>query len=135
MNIATITEKLTACSGWQARYREIMLLGEQLPALPDELKVPSALVSGCDSNVWLYLELDDSQQQMVLMADSDTRIVRGLLTIIIAAFAGKSPQQAAQADVYGLFQSLGLIAHLSPSRGNGIRAIVEQIQLAAKQYD
>ena len=97
--------------------------------------MPSALVSGCDSNVWLYIELDDSQQQMVLMADSDTRIVRGLLTIIYCRLCRKSPQQAAQTDVYGLFQSLGLIAHLSPSRGNGIRAIVEQIQQTAAQFD
>ncbi|WP_339142641.1 SufE family protein [Pseudoalteromonas galatheae] len=132
MNIEHITKKLSESHGWQAKYREIMLLGKQLPSLPDALKVDSALVSGCDSKVWLYLDLDENAQQLVLIADSDTRIVKGLLAIIIAAYASKTPEQASQFNAYELFESLGLIAHLSPSRGNGIRAIVEQIQAKAE---
>ncbi|GEK09191.1 SufE family protein [Pseudoalteromonas sp. McH1-7] len=133
MNIENITKKLSESHGWQAKYREIMLFGKQLPELPEALKVGSALVSGCDSKVWLYVDLDESAQQLVLIADSDTRIVKGLLAIIIAAYAGKTPEQASQFSAYTLFESLGLISHLSPSRGNGIRAIVDQIQMQANR--
>ncbi|MBD1581421.1 SufE family protein [Pseudoalteromonas sp. S16_S37] len=105
-----------------------MLLGKQLPTLPDVLKTEQAKVTGCESNVWLHIELDEQQQNLLLVGDSDTRIVKGLLAIVLAMYSGKTPTEAKQIDAYQEFESLGLIKHLSPSRGNGIKAIVETIQ-------
>ncbi|KZN62277.1 hypothetical protein N473_20065 [Pseudoalteromonas luteoviolacea CPMOR-1] len=128
MDINQIQEKLNSLSGWQAKYREIMLLGKQLPNLPEPLKTSEALVKGCESNVWLHIDLDESLQRLVLIADSDTRIVKGLLAIILACYNHTLPNEAKDIDAYQLFEDMGLIKHLSPSRGNGVKAIVERIQ-------
>ncbi|MBQ4812585.1 SufE family protein [Pseudoalteromonas luteoviolacea] len=128
MDITQIQNRLNSLNGWQAKYREIMLLGKKLPALPEALKIEDALVRGCESNVWLHLDLDESQERLVIIADSDTRIVKGLLAIILACYNNLLPQEAKQVDAYALFEEMGLIQHLSPSRGNGVKAIVERIQ-------
>ncbi|OHU87964.1 MULTISPECIES: SufE family protein [Pseudoalteromonas] len=128
MTYQEIYNTLSNTSGWQQSYREIMLLGKQLPALPEVLKTEQAKVTGCESNVWLHIELDEQQQNLLLVGDSDTRIVKGLLAIVLAMYNGKTPTEAKQIDAYQEFESLGLIKHLSPSRGNGIKAIVDKIQ-------
>ncbi|CAH9060482.1 Sulfur acceptor protein CsdE [Pseudoalteromonas holothuriae] len=134
MTYQEIHDKLTSTSSWQQSYREIMLLGKQLPNLPNALKTEQAQVKGCESNVWLHVELDESQQHMLLVGDSDTRIVKGLLAIVLSLYNSKTPTQAAKIDAYQEFESLGLIKHLSPSRGNGIKAIVDRIQTIALQW-
>jgi len=118
-------------AGWQQKYRQIMLLGKALPALPEQMKVENALVKGCESKVWLYAEFDLNENHLVLAGDSDTRIVKGLLALILALYNGLTPEQALKVDAYEQFENLGLMSHLSPSRGNGVKAIVERIQLIA----
>ncbi|TMP29143.1 SufE protein [Pseudoalteromonas rubra] len=127
MDLSHIEHTLAQHGAWQGKYREIMLLGKTLPAMPDALKTDAALVKGCESKVWLHLDLDEQQQHLVIIADSDTRIVKGLLAIILACYNNQLPQEAGKLDAYELFDKLGLIKHLSPSRGNGVRAIVERI--------
>lgn len=119
---------------WQMRYRELMLLGKSLPTLPDELKVDEAKVTGCESNVWLYIDFDEQEETLVIAADSDTRIVKGILAIIVHLFAAKTLSEVINTSAEQEFEELGLLHHLSPSRGNGIRAIVEQIHAFARQY-
>lgn len=112
--------------GWEARYRQVIQWGKQLPIMPDALKSAQVQVSGCESQVWLV-----SQQEAGVWhfcADSDARIVRGLIALVLAAYAGKSSAQIQAFDIDGYFTQLGLIEHLSPSRGNGLKAIVEQIK-------
>nr|WP_281358242.1 SufE family protein [Pseudoalteromonas caenipelagi] len=121
-------------SSWQQSYREIMLLGKKLPTLPDVLKTDEARVRGCESNVWLHIDLDEQQQHLVLVGDSDTRIVKGLLVIVLAIYNARTPMDAAKVDAYSEFEKLGLIKHLSPSRGNGIKAIVDTIQQQAAKW-
>ena len=118
-------------AGWQQKYRQIMLLGKALPTLPEQMKVENALVKGCESKVWLYADFDLNENYLVLAGDSDTRIVKGLLALILALYNGLTPEQALKVDAYEQFEKLGLISHLSPSRGNGVKAIVERIQLIA----
>ncbi|ALU42210.1 SufE family protein [Pseudoalteromonas rubra] len=127
MDLSHIEQTLAQHSAWQGKYREIMQLGKALPTMPDALKTEAALVKGCESKVWLHLDLDEQQQRLVLIADSDTRIVKGLLAIILACYNNQLPAEAKKIDGYELFSTLGLIKHLSPSRGNGVRAIVERI--------
>ncbi|WP_372762715.1 SufE family protein [Pseudoalteromonas sp.] len=126
-------EPIKNASAWQQKYREIMLLGKTLPPLAEVLKIDSALVPGCESKVWLFVEFDLSENTLVVVGDSDTRIVKGLLALILALYNGLTPEQVLTVNAYEEFEKLGLINHLSPSRGNGIKAMVDTIQTMAKQ--
>ena len=128
-----VSKNIETAAGWQQKYRQIMLLGKQLPVMPAVLKVDDALVKGCESKVWLYIDFDHTENSLVLAGDSDTRIVKGLLALILALYNGLTPEQAAQINAYDEFERLGLISHLSPSRGNGIKAMVDKIQTMAEQ--
>lgn len=127
------TNSIKNASSWQQKYREIMLLGKTLPTLPDALKTDESLVPGCESKVWMFVEFDLTENALVVIGDSDTRIVKGLLALILALYNGLTPEQVIKISAYDEFEKLGLISHLSPSRGNGVKAIVEKIQIMAQQ--
>ncbi len=124
-----IVQTMQNFKGWEDRYRQVILWGKKLPVMPEELKSNQVTVSGCESLVWLVSKQDNGVWHFC--ADSDARIVRGLIALVMAAFDGKTSQQIQDFDVDGYFEQLGLIAHLSPSRGNGLKAIVEQIKSQA----
>ncbi|WP_289107026.1 SufE family protein [uncultured Pseudoalteromonas sp.] len=126
-----VVKPIQQAQSWQQKYREIMLLGKTLPALADVLKTDDALVPGCESKVWMFMEFDDSENRLVVIGDSDTRIVKGLLAIILALYNGLTPEEVVNINAYDEFEKLGLIKHLSSSRGNGIKAMVEAIQSMA----
>lgn len=126
-------KKLSNLKSWQLKYREIMLLGKSLPEMPELLKTDDVLIRGCESKVWLRVELSDDQM-LVLIGDSDTRIVKGLMGLIMLIHQGKTPEQSKNINTYHEFEQLGLIKHLSPSRGNGIKAIADTIQDKVKQW-
>ena len=128
-----VTESIKNAPAWQQKYREIMLLGKTLPVLPDVLKTDDALVPGCESKVWMFVEFDLTENTLVVIGDSDTRIVKGLLAIILALYNGLTPEQVVNKNAYEEFEKLGLISHLSASRGNGIKAMVDKIQTMAQQ--
>lgn len=130
INADDVIATMQQMRGWEDRYRQVIQWGKKLPVMPETFKSEQVTVSGCESQVWLVSEQVDNT--WFFCADSDARIVRGLIALVMAAFNGKSSEQIQQFDVDGYFEQLGLIAHLSPSRGNGLKAIVEQIkQLAA----
>ena len=104
-----------------------------LPPLADILKTDDALVQGCESKVWMFVEFDLTENALVVIGDSDTRIVKGLLALILALYNGLTPEEVLSVNAYEEFEKLGLISHLSASRGNGINAMVEKIQTLAKQ--
>lgn len=124
--------KIIQASSWQEKYREIMLLGKKLPALPSELKVDSALVNGCESNVWLYMDFNNEENKLLIIADSDTRIVKGLVSIILYLYLDLTPIEIISIDANKEFEDMSLLKHLSPSRGNGIKAILNAIQSQAR---
>ncbi|WP_076924590.1 SufE family protein [Pseudoalteromonas sp. EB27] len=128
-----VTESIKNAPAWQQKYREIMLLGKTLPVLADILKTDDALVPGCESKVWMFVEFDLTENTLVVIGDSDTRIVKGLLAIILALYNGLTPEQVVNKNAYEEFEKLGLISHLSASRGNGIKAMVDKIQTMAQQ--
>lgn len=121
-----IVSTMQAFKGWEDRYRQVIQWGKKLPKMPDEFKTDLVTVSGCESKVWLVS--NQVNGQWFFCADSDARIVRGLIALVLAAFDGKTTEQIHEFDVDNYFESLGLIAHLSASRGNGLKAIVEQIK-------
>ncbi|MDK9764390.1 cysteine desulfurase sulfur acceptor subunit CsdE [Vibrio sp. D420a] len=124
-----IVEKMATFHGWEDRYRQVIQWGKKLPQMPEELKSEQVTVAGCESQVWLVAQQDGDV--WYFCADSDARIVRGLIALVMAAFDGKTSQQIQAFDIDDYFEKIGLIAHLSPSRGNGLKAIVEQIKQLA----
>ncbi|GAM54544.1 cysteine desulfurase csdA-csdE [Vibrio ishigakensis] len=121
-----IVSKMQTLSGWEQRYRQVIQWGKKLPSLDEALRNEQVTVAGCESQVWLLGELVEDKWQFA--ADSDARIVRGLIAIALAALNNKTAQEIQGFDIDGYFESLGLIEHLSPSRGNGLKAIVDQIK-------
>ena len=128
-----VSKNIESSASWQQKYREIMLLGKTLPPLADILKTDDALVQGCESKVWMFVEFDLTENALVVIGDSDTRIVKGLLALILALYNGLTPEEVLAVNAYDEFEKLGLISHLSASRGNGVKAMVETIQTMAKQ--
>lgn len=122
-----IIEIFSKVKGWDSRHREIMLLGKQLIRLDKKLRNEEGLISGCESLVWL-VSTKNVQGVYSFQADSDAKIIRGLLVIVLAAFNDKTATQIQEFDINTYFESLGLMQHLSPSRGNGVLAIVKKIK-------
>ena len=125
-----IIAQMHAATGWEDRYRNVIQLGKKLPQLDDSYKQDQLKISGCESQVWLHHQIIN--EQFYFIADSDARIVRGLITLVLAAYHGKTRAEICAFDIDKYFDSLGLIAHLSPSRGNGLKAIIEQIKHLAR---
>ncbi len=121
----------TKTKGWDSRHREIMLLGKRLPRLDKTLRDPNTLISGCESLAWLKADYNE-QGVYTFTADSDAKIIRGLLVIVLAAFNNKTAYQVHEFNIHEYFNHLGLMQHLSPSRGNGLLAIVEKIKSLAQ---
>ena len=126
-NADTIRQQFAATHGWENQYRLIIQLGKLLPALPAEWQTEEHRLKGCESQAWLKGEVGEDGSWH-FACDSDARIVRGLIVIVLAAL-NHQPAAAIQSfDMEGYFTELGLEKHLSPSRGNGLRAIVLAIR-------
>ncbi|MBQ4832342.1 SufE family protein [Pseudoalteromonas sp. MMG010] len=126
-----LSQSIENAATWQQKYREIMLLGKTLPPLNDILKTSDALVPGCESKVWMYIDFDLTENTLLVIGDSDTRIIKGLLALILAMYNGLTPQQILTINAFAEFEKLGLIKHLSASRGNGVKAMVDKIHTTA----
>lgn len=113
---------------WEERYAFIIDLGKQLPEFPGDERTESNYVHGCQSQVWLIHHFDEESGRLYLLIDSDAIIVRGLAAIILVALNGKSPRDLLATDIDELFEQLDLFRHISPTRGNGLRAMVGKIR-------
>ncbi|NUT73578.1 SufE family protein [Pseudomonas sp. C1C7] len=112
--------------GWEQRARLLMQWGERLPALSDVDKVDANRVHGCESQVWLVGELQDGHWQF--RAVSDARLIRGLVALLLARVNGLSAAELQQVDLPGWFEQLGLSRQLSPSRSNGLNAVLQRMR-------
>ncbi|MDC9580046.1 cysteine desulfurase sulfur acceptor subunit CsdE [Xenorhabdus sp. PR6a] len=122
-----LIENFQQCTLWEDRYRQLIGLARKLPPLADELKQPNIERSGCENRVWLgYQRLADGR--LHFYGDSEGRIVKGLLAILLTAVESKTPEQVLQTPLTGLFQQLGLEQQLSGSRLNGVRSLINTIQ-------
>ncbi len=124
-----IIDSLAFFDSWEDRYRYIIDLGKELPSMDPALQTEENQVKGCQSLVWLSEHLDDDR--LFFEADSNSHIVRGLLAVVLAAYNGKSPADVQAFDIEDYFEQLNLIKHLSPSRGNGLKAMVARIRETA----
>ena len=128
---ATYIQEFSALRSWEDRYRRLMLLGKKLPVLDEPLKTDDALLAGCESQVWFYHSYDGDKDLINWQIDSDARIIRGLITLLLAACEELTPAQLLAFDGEAYFEQLQLLQHLSPSRGNGVRAILAEIKRCA----
>lgn len=132
IKLTGLYERLITLKGWNERYREIMLAGKQHTPLEQHDKQPQYLVKGCESDTWLITKLNKNGQYQ-FKADSDARIIRGLLVLVLDIFNNKTAKQIKRIDIDLLFRELELERHLSPSRGNGLRAVINKIYQVADQ--
>jgi cysteine desulfuration protein SufE len=123
-----IRDTLGFFDNWEDKYRFIIDLGKQLPRMAPADKTEENLVRGCQSQVWLRCSRDPASGTLILDIDSDAHIVRGLIAILLATYQGQTPQYVRDFDVDGLFEELQLLQHLSPTRGNGLRAMIRRIK-------
>ena len=126
-----IIDDLAFFDDWEQRYQYIIDLGKSIPGLPDDEKTPDKLVKGCQSSVWLESRVENGLVKFSV--DSDAVIVQGLLAMVMAAYNNKTPRQILDFDVDAYFAELDLERHITPTRGNGLRAIVAKIQALAKR--
>jgi cysteine desulfuration protein SufE len=122
----TIVEDLDFFDSWEERYKYVIDLGKQLPDMSDDLKTDDRIVKGCQSQVWIESNLDNGC--FFFEVDSDAFIVKGLLAVVIAAYNGKNATEIQAFDIEAYFTDLDLVKHLSPTRGNGLKAMVAKIQ-------
>ena len=111
-----------AVGSWEQRARMLMQWGERLPVLADADKVDANLVQGCESLVWLVGRIDNGHWQFA--ASSDARMIRGLVALLLARVNGLSAAQLQAVDLPDWFAQLGLSRQLSPSRSNGLNAVL-----------
>ena len=114
---------------WEDKYRFIIDIGKELPGLPDGDKTDAHLIRGCQSQVWLTYESSD--EGLKCNMDSDAHIVRGLIAVVLIVIQNRSASEIQQLDIEGIFGQLDLLAHLSVTRGNGLRAMVSRIKEVA----
>ena len=122
----TALQAFSACPGWEQRARLLMQWGDQLAPLSDAERCEANRVQGCESQVWLLAERDGGQWQF--RASSDARLLRGLLALLLARGNGLTQAELAQLDLPDWFTQLGLARHLSPSRSNGLQAVLTRMQ-------
>ncbi|TPE54468.1 SufE family protein [Maribrevibacterium harenarium] len=121
-----IIDDISFFDDWEEKYKYIIDLGKSLPQFEEAWRTPERLVKGCQSNVWIQPHTEG--ELLSFSVDSDAVIVRGLLGVVLAAYDQKTPAQILGFDIDQYFSDLDLERHLSPTRGNGLRAIVGRIQ-------
>ena len=127
----TLRQTFGPLNQWEDKYRQLILLGKQLPALPDALKAQAKEIAGCENRVWLGYRL--SGDKLHFFGDSEGRIVRGLLAVLLTVTEGKSAAELLAHSPLELFDELGLRAQLSASRGQGLIALSDAVLDAARQ--
>lgn len=113
---------------WQSRYRVLMQLGKKVPALPEKMKQADLLVKGCESRAWLLHYQDPANGKHFFILDSEARIVKGLMAVMLCLVNGKTSAELANFDLTEQFEQLNLTSHLSQSRSNGTHAMLTRIK-------
>lgn len=123
-----IIEEFSMFDDWLDKYDYIISLSESLPAIDPAKRTDKYLIEGCQSRVWVSSEL--SEDKMKYTADSDAIITKGIIALLIRVMDGRSPEEAANIDLY-FIDAIGLGENLSPTRSNGLRAMIAQMKLDA----
>lgn len=128
-----IIEEFEGMGDWMDRYAYIIEQGSTLPAFPESDKTPSNLIEGCQSRVWIAASRN-ADGTIHFEADSDAMIVKGIVALLMRVLNDRTPREILDADLY-FIDRIGLSEHLSPTRSNGLVAMVRQIRDYATAYD
>ena len=131
MTLDELVETFSFFDDWEDKYRFIIDLGKDLGGLAESDKIDAHLIRGCQSQVWLTHET--AADGLTFQMDSDAHIVRGLIAVVLVIVDGRKAGEIQQLDIEGAFGQLDLLAHLSVTRGNGLRAMVARIKEVAAQ--
>ena len=126
-----IIEEFAEFDDWMDKYQLLITMGEEQEPLPAELKTEQNLIDGCQSRVWLVC--DEREGKLQFRAESDALIVKGIVSLLIRVVTDHTPQEILDADLYFIHQ-IGLTEHLSPTRSNGLLAMVKQIRMYALAF-
>lgn len=126
-----IIEEFSGLDDWMDKYAYIIELGNAVPALDEQHKTPENIIEGCQSRVWLIAHLDGDK--VIFEADSDAIIVKGIISLLIRVTSGHSPEEILDSNLY-FIEEIGLKEHLSPTRSNGLVAMVKQMQIYAMAF-
>lgn len=126
-----VIEEFSELDDWMDRYQLLIDLGEEQEPLPDNEKTEQNLIDGCQSRVWLVC--DENNGILTFRAESDALIVKGIVSLLIRVVSGHTPQEILDADLY-FIREIGLTEHLSPTRSNGLLAMIEQMRMYALAF-
>ena len=127
-----IIEEFNGLTDWMDRYAYIIDMGNTLPQYPENEKTPANLIEGCQSRVWINARRNDDGT-IHFDADSDALIVKGIVTLLMRVLNDRTPDEILEANLY-FIEKIGLKEHLSPTRSNGLVAMVKQINNYAKAF-
>ena len=135
MNINDIQDEIIAefsdFDDWMDRYQLLIDMGSEQPPLEEKYKTEQNLIDGCQSRVWLQADMADGK--LLFRAESDALIVKGIVALLVRVLSGHTPQEILDADLY-FIDRIGLREHLSPTRSNGLGAMLKQMKMYALAY-
>ena len=126
-----IIEEFSGFDDWMDKYQLLIDMGSGQEPLPEEYKTEQNLIDGCQSRVWL--QADYREGRVVFRAESDALIVKGIVDLLVRVLSGHTPQEILDADLY-FIDSIGLKEHLSPTRSNGLVAMLKQMKMYALAF-
>lgn len=113
---------------WLDKYEYLIDLGKNLEAYPEECKTEDKIIKGCQSRVWLDYKVQDGR--IYFKADSDAIITKGIISLLISVYSGRTPEEIASSD-FGFIEKIGLKENLSPTRANGLASMIATIKAVA----
>ncbi|AIX51017.1 cysteine desufuration protein SufE [Pantoea sp. PSNIH1] len=127
-----LVRNFNRCANWEEKYLYIIELGAKLPESSESLHQPEYVISGCQSQVWIRMT-PQADGSMAFEGDSDAAIVKGLIAVVFSLYRGLEPQEILELDVRHWFAELALTQHLTPTRSQGLEAMIRAIRHNAQQ--
>ena len=127
-----IIDEFSLFDEWMDKYQYLIDLGRKLPIIDDKHKTEEFLIKGCQSQVWVYAELKDGK--VVFTADSDAIITKGIISLLIRVLSNQTPQDILNSDLH-FIDAIGLKENLSPTRSNGLLAMIKQMKIYALAFN
>ena len=127
-----VIEEFSEIDDWMDKYQMLIVLGNELDVLKEQYKTQENLIEGCQSRVWIQCDYQDGK--LLFTADSDALIVKGIIALLLQVLSGHTPKEILQCDLY-FIDRIGLREHLSPTRSNGLLAMIKRIKAYALAYD
>ena len=127
-----VIEEFSEIDDWMDKYQMLIDLGNELDVLKEQYKTQENLIEGCQRRVWI--QCDHQEGNLLFTADSDALIVKGIIALLLQVLSGHTPKEILQCDLY-FIDRIGLREHLSPTRSNGLLAMIKRIKAYALAYD